>query len=159
MASATARHTAGMSGLTAATNRGRTSFVVRASSSELKRPELRRPEAPSAPAAEEPAVAKKLFTEIPVVPTVASPSSTSMISIEYQRQRAKEMTKYFQAVKMEQVVSESRVFGWTPANEINNGRWVMFGFSVGLLTEYATGVDFIKQFALMISYLGIADLD
>jgi hypothetical protein len=32
-----------------------------------------------------------------------------------------------------------RVFGWTPANEIGNGRWVMFGVFVGLLTEYATG--------------------
>lgn len=32
-----------------------------------------------------------------------------------------------------------RVFGWTRANEINNGRWVMFGLLVGLMTEYATG--------------------
>lgn len=51
-----------------------------------------------------------------------------------------------------------RVFGWTPKNEINNGRWVMFGFAVGLLTEYATGVDFIQQLKLMVSYLGIADI-
>ena len=35
----------------------------------------------------------------------------------------------------------------------------MFGFAVGLLTEYATGADFPQQFALMLSYLGIADLD
>lgn len=52
-----------------------------------------------------------------------------------------------------------RVFGWTPANEINNGRWVMMGFAIGLLTEYATGVDFPDQLALMCSYLGIVDLD
>lgn len=52
-----------------------------------------------------------------------------------------------------------RVFGWTPANEISNGRWVMFGFAVGLLTEYATGVDFIEQLKLMVNYLGISDLD
>ena len=51
-----------------------------------------------------------------------------------------------------------RVFGWTPKNEITNGRWVMFGFGVGLLTEYATGVDFINQLKLMVSYLGIADI-
>lgn len=38
-----------------------------------------------------------------------------------------------------------RFFGWTKANEITNGRWVMFGFAVGLLTEYATGVDFPNQ--------------
>jgi hypothetical protein len=52
-----------------------------------------------------------------------------------------------------------RVFGWTPENEINNGRWVMMGFAIGLLTEYATGVDFPAQFKLMVQYLGIADLD
>lgn len=51
-----------------------------------------------------------------------------------------------------------RVFGWTKANEITNGRWVMFGVFVGLLTEYATGVDFIDQLKLMVSYLGIADI-
>ena len=52
-----------------------------------------------------------------------------------------------------------RIFGWTPANEINNGRWVMMGFAIGLLTEYATGVDFPHQLQLMLSYLGIVDLD
>lgn len=52
-----------------------------------------------------------------------------------------------------------RVFGWTSKNEINNGRWVMFGLMVGMLTEYATGVDFPHQLALMGSYLGIVDMD
>jgi hypothetical protein len=51
------------------------------------------------------------------------------------------------------------VFGWTPANEIGNGRWVMFGVFVGLLTEYATGVDFPNQLKLMLSYLGIVDTE
>jgi hypothetical protein len=52
-----------------------------------------------------------------------------------------------------------RLFGWTPANEIGNGRWVMFGVFVGLLTEYATGVDFPNQIALLLSYLGIVDVE
>ena len=51
-----------------------------------------------------------------------------------------------------------RVFGWTPKNEITNGRWVMMGIGIGLLTEYATGVDFPNQLKLMLSYLGIADV-
>jgi hypothetical protein len=37
------------------------------------------------------------------------------------------------------------VFGWTQKNEIGNGRWTMFGLLVGMLTEYATGVDFPDQ--------------
>ena len=51
-----------------------------------------------------------------------------------------------------------RVFGWTPKNEIGNGRWVMMGLAIGLLTEYATAVNFIDQIKLMVSYLGIADI-
>lgn len=34
----------------------------------------------------------------------------------------------------------------------------MFGILVGMLTEYATGVDFINQIKLIISNLGIADI-
>ena len=56
-------------------------------------------------------------------------------------------------------LSQPRVFGWTPNNEISNGRWVMFGLLVGMLTEYATGVSFVDQLGLMASYLGVADLD
>merc|ERR1711943_35728 len=51
------------------------------------------------------------------------------------------------------------VFGWTKKNEINNGRWTMFGLLVGMMTEYATGVDFIDQIKLLVNVLGIADLD
>lgn len=35
----------------------------------------------------------------------------------------------------------SSTFGWTPKNEIGNGRWVMFGLLVGMMTEYATGAS------------------
>jgi len=34
----------------------------------------------------------------------------------------------------------------------------MFGLLVGILTESATGVNFIHQIGLMISYMGIADI-
>lgn len=51
-----------------------------------------------------------------------------------------------------------RLLGWTATNEITNGRWVMFGLLVGLLTEYATGVNFVDQIRITISNLGIADV-
>jgi hypothetical protein len=51
------------------------------------------------------------------------------------------------------------LFGWTPSNEIFNGRWVMFGVFVGLLTEYATGVSFPNQIGLLLTYLGIVDTE
>ena len=80
------------------------------------------------------------------------------MTVEYQRRKAKEMVQFFKQQDYDQAVEESRVFGFTAKNEINNGRWTMLGLLVGMLTEYATGVDFIDQIKLTISVLGIADI-
>ena len=80
-------------------------------------------------------------------------------TVEYQRTKAKEMVKYFKEMQYQQLVEDSTVFGWTKKNEINNGRWTMFGLLVGMMTEYATGVDFIDQIKLLVNVLGIADFD
>merc|ERR1719235_2089259 len=89
----------------------------------------------------------------------SSQLTSAKVSTEFQRQRAKEMTKYFRDVRQEREVAGSKVLGWTYNNEITNGRWVMMGLAIGLLTEYATGVNFIDQIKLTVSYLGIADVD
>lgn len=34
----------------------------------------------------------------------------------------------------------------------------MFGLMVGMLTEFATGVSFIDQLKMIVSFLGIADI-
>lgn len=89
----------------------------------------------------------------------ASEASTSSgVTVEYQRQQAKLMRKYFEDLKYDEAVSDAQVFGWTKANEIGNGRWVMFGLAVGMLTEYATGLSFTEQIKYTISVLGIADI-
>lgn len=80
------------------------------------------------------------------------------VTVEYQRRKAKDMVKFFKQQAYDQAVEDSQVFGWTPKNEINNGRWTMFGLLVGMMTEYATGVDFIDQVKLTVSVLGIADI-
>lgn len=38
-------------------------------------------------------------------------------------------------------------------------RWAMFGFAVGMLTEYATGSDFVDQVKILLSNFGIVDLE
>lgn len=38
-------------------------------------------------------------------------------------------------------------------------RWAMFGFAVGLLTEFATGSDFVDQMKILLSNFGILDLE
>eukprot|EP00884_Botryococcus_braunii_P017127 jgi/Botrbrau1/4098/Bobra.152_3s0047.1 len=68
------------------------------------------------------------------------------------------MQQYFRDLNAQKVAEKAKFFGWTSRNEIINGRWVMFGIFVGLLTEYATGVDFVNQLKLLVSYLGIADI-
>ena len=55
------------------------------------------------------------------------------------------MQAYFRALKADQVAKDNQRFGWTSKNEILNGRHVMGGIFVGLLTEYSTGVNFIDQ--------------
>lgn len=87
------------------------------------------------------------------------PSSLPSVTIEYQRQRAKELQEYFLDRKYEKEASQGRLFGWSIKNEVTNGRWAMFGIAVGLLTEYATGSDFVDQMKIIISNLGIADLE
>jgi hypothetical protein len=60
----------------------------------------------------------------------ASTSATAapgIITVDYQRQRAKEMTKYFKELQVQQQIQQKgEVFGWTRPNEINNGRWVSY---------------------------------
>lgn len=127
----------------------------------MKKPEAppKRPEPPrlfGADGSEQPPASTSAAAPTPVV----APTGATGVTVEYQRQRAKEMRAFLQrqaAFKLQE--QESSGFGWTRAAERSNGRWVMFGFAVGLLTEYATGVDFPQQLRLMLSYLGIADIE
>ncbi len=76
------------------------------------------PPAPQSPAssASAPAAAAALV----------SSSKSSSLSIEYQRQRAKEMQDYFLDKKFEDQIRAGRLFGWTQKNEIGNGRFKLF---------------------------------
>jgi hypothetical protein len=87
-----------------------------------------------------------------------STSRKAPVTVERQREQAKEMVRYFRKRAYEEDAENSTTFGWTADNEINNGRWTMFGLLVGMMTELATGVDFPDQIRLMISVLGLADV-
>ncbi|CAI5988563.1 unnamed protein product [Closterium sp. NIES-65] len=101
--------------------------------------------------------------DAPAAAAPASPASSAAatvpagVTVEYQRQAAKEMVAYFQEKKYEQDVRDGKVLGFTTKNEIGNGRWAMFGLAVGLLTEYATGVNFPDQLYILLSNFGIVD--
>ena len=87
-----------------------------------------------------------------------STSRKAPVTVERQREKAKDMVRYFRKRAYEADVENSTTFGWTADNEINNGRWTMFGLLVGMMTELATGVDFPDQIRLMISVSGLADV-
>ena len=87
-----------------------------------------------------------------------STSRKAPVTVERQREKAKEMVRYFRKRAYEEDAENSTTFGWTADNEINNGRWTMFGLLVGMMTELATGGDFPDQIRLMISVLGLADV-
>ena len=57
------------------------------------------------------------------------------VTEEYQREKAKELVQFFREQRLQELSRDSQVFGWTPVNEIGNGRWVMFGLLVGLLVR------------------------
>lgn len=117
---------------------------------------------PAAPKPERPAEAEEVGDESPAAQEeVKAPapveSDSSGVTLEFQRQQAKAMIAYFEDQELEKVEKKT-FFGWTPENEIGNGRWVMFGILVGFITEYATGVSFWDQLKLIVTYLGIADI-
>ncbi|KAJ4895041.1 one-helix protein 2 [Raphanus sativus] len=134
-------------------------FIIRCSQAEGP---LRRPSAP--PTLREPTPPQK-----PVPPTSSSSSSPplqktvavdgkSVVTVEFQRQKAKELQEYFKQKKLE-AAGQGPFFGFQPKNEISNGRWAMFGFAVGMLTEYATGSDLVDQVKILLSNFGIIDLE
>ncbi|KAM1348344.1 hypothetical protein ACFX13_002653 [Malus domestica] len=82
----------------------------------------------------------------------------NVVTLEFQRQKAKEIQEYFKQKKLE-AANQGPFFGFVGKNEISNGRWAMFGFAVGMLTEYATGSDFVDQVKILLSNFGILDLE
>lgn len=80
------------------------------------------------------------------------------VTIEFQREKAKEVTRHFREQKQLERSRVAQFFGWMRKNEIINGRWVMFGLLVGMMTEYATGTSgspLTFQFPEMLVWLWI----
>ncbi|PHT32275.1 hypothetical protein CQW23_28612 [Capsicum baccatum] len=121
---------------------------------------IRRPVAPSPPKPNVPPPTQSTTTtSAPPKPVAVTTSEgKNVITLEFQRQKAKELQAYFKQKKLEEA-NQGPFFGFIAKNEISNGRWAMFGFAVGMLTEYATGSDFVDQVKILLSNFGIVDLE
>ncbi|KAJ9675524.1 hypothetical protein PVL29_024449 [Vitis rotundifolia] len=133
-------------------------FTIRSSQTEgpLRRPvaPLREPAPPPLPPSPSPSAPPP-----PSPPPLPSASvDKNAVTLEFQRQVAKELQDYFKQKKLEEA-NQGPFFGFIGKNEISNGRWAMFGFAVGMLTEYATGSDFVDQVKILLSNFGIIDLE
>ncbi|KAL5776557.1 hypothetical protein ACOSP7_009483 [Xanthoceras sorbifolium] len=127
---------------------------------------LRRPAAPSPPSVvrsvppspSPPPPQQQQQPPKPAASGVVTVEDKNAVTLEFQRLKAKELQDYFKQKKLEKS-NEGPFFGFVPKNEISNGRWAMFGFAVGMLTEYATGSDFVDQVKILLSNFGIVDLE
>ncbi|CAN1268097.1 Light-harvesting complex-like protein OHP2, chloroplastic [Linum perenne] len=136
--------------------------IIRASQAEgpIRRPvapPLRQPSPPSPPSSSNPPPPSSPPPKISAA-QLGVAGDKGVVTLEFQRQKAKELQQYFKQKKLEEA-NQGPFFGFIPKNEISNGRWAMFGFAVGLLTEYATGSDFVVQVKILFSNFGILDLD
>ncbi|KAG8389825.1 hypothetical protein BUALT_Bualt01G0018700 [Buddleja alternifolia] len=127
---------------------------------EIREFEMRRPVAPSPvkPVPPSPPPPSSPPAASPPPKPAAVAADKNLITLEFQRQKAKELQEYFKKKKLEEA-DQGPFFGFIGKNEISNGRWAMFGFAVGMLTEYATGSDFVDQVKILLSNFGIVDLD
>ncbi|KAL5069692.1 hypothetical protein RYX36_020579 [Vicia faba] len=138
-------------------------YAVTVRNSQSEGP-LRRPMAPSV---KEPSNLPQPLKPSPPSQSPPQPQKASsvvgddrtVVTLEFQRQKAKELQEYFKSKKLEQAADQGPFFGFIAKNEISNGRWAMFGFAVGLLTEFATGSDFVDQVKILFSNFGILDLE
>ncbi|XP_071702513.1 light-harvesting complex-like protein OHP2, chloroplastic [Rutidosis leptorrhynchoides] len=124
--------------------------------SPLRRPSIATPPVKPTPASPPPS---PVSPSLPVTPQPAVVAAGhNVVTMEFQRQKAKEIQQYFKQKKLEES-NQGPFFGFIAKNEISNGRWAMFGFAVGMLTEYATGSDFVDQVKILLSNFGILDLE
>ncbi|KAF2291104.1 hypothetical protein GH714_020002 [Hevea brasiliensis] len=102
---------------------------------------VRRPVAPPlrepSPPTPSPAL-KPMPPSSPSSPAVPPPKPAAQVAVgdknvttlEFQRQKAKELQDFFKQKKLEEK-DQGPFFGFLGKNEITNGRWAMFGFAVG----------------------------
>ncbi|XP_073043757.1 light-harvesting complex-like protein OHP2, chloroplastic [Primulina eburnea] len=128
-------------------------FTIRSSQAEgpIRRPVAPTPVKPVPPDSPMPSAPPKPVVAVDGV-------DKNVITLEFQRQKARELQEYFKQKKLEED-DQGPFFGFISKNEISNGRWAMFGFAVGMLTEYATGSDFVDQLKILLSNFGILDLE
>jgi hypothetical protein len=65
----------------------------------------------------------------------------------------------YRKIRLEKEYEEARILGWTSQAEMFNGRFAMFFLSVGLLTEYWTGVTIPGQIEEMLRVGGFIGPD
>ena len=105
---------------------------------------LRRPVAPPLREPSKPTPPSQIPSSTPPPSSTAPPpqkaasavvvDDKNVITLEFQRQKAKELQEYFKQKNLEEA-NQGPIFGFISKNEINNGRYRFFFFSLSLFCE------------------------
>ena len=83
----------------------------------------------------------------------------SELELAAQNTELTKLEEKYRKIRVQQEYDDARILGWTGRAETFNGRFAMFFLSVGLLTEYWTGVTIPGQIEEMLRVGGFIGPD
>mmetsp|Transcript_2252 Transcript_2252/g.3413 ORF Transcript_2252/g.3413 Transcript_2252/m.3413 type:complete len:167 (-) Transcript_2252:385-885(-) len=94
-----------------------------------------------------------------IVDNIPGKIALSDLEIAAQGTALSKIEEAFRKERLQQDYDDARILGWTTMSETYNGRFAMFFLSVGLLTEYWTGITIPGQIEEMLRVGGFIGPD
>jgi len=94
-----------------------------------------------------------------IVDNIPGKMVVSELELAAQNTELSKLEEKYKKVRLQQEYDDARILGWTGRAETFNGRFAMFFLSVGLLTEYWTGVTIPGQIEEMLRVGGFIGPD
>jgi len=94
-----------------------------------------------------------------IVDNIPGKIAVSELDLAAQNTELSKLEEKYRKVRVQQEYDDARILGWTGRAETFNGRVAMFFLSVGLLTEYWTGVTIPGQIEEMLRVGGFIGPD
>jgi hypothetical protein len=94
-----------------------------------------------------------------IVENIPGKIVVSDIELAKQNTALTKIEEKYRKIRLEKEYNDARILGWTSKAETFNGRFAMFFLSVGLLTEYWTGISIPGQIEEMLRVGGFIGPD
>lgn len=109
--------------------------------SPLRRPSIASPPVKPSPPTPPPSPVSPPLPVTPPPPAAPAAAGQNVVTMEFQRQKAKEIQQYFKQKKLEES-NQGPFFGWIAKNEISNGRFVAIYVTFFLILTLLMVLDF-----------------